>query len=152
MLITAAWKILKRCRYYLTLKVSKIAEENDTKRHNTTYIHGSSRTLKKFSKQILAKQNKGRLMFLTFHEFAAFHAITCNPQIILFFSILRFIIQRQRCRSFYFSFFQGVFFFWGWGVGNCDIPWQRKTRAFVEDNGNHLEVKSCTPLEFLIYS
>jgi hypothetical protein len=32
------------------------------------------------------------------------------------------------------------------------IPWQRKTRAFGEEKGNHLHVKSCTPLEFLLYS
>ena len=34
-----------------------------------------------------------------------------------------------------------------------ELPWQRKTRASgEEDEGNHLQVKSCTPLEFLMYS
>lgn len=33
-----------------------------------------------------------------------------------------------------------------------ELPWQRKTKAFGEHKGNHLQVKSCTPLEFLMYS
>lgn len=35
----------------------------------------------------------------------------------------------------------------------CEFwPWQRKTRAFGEETGSHLQVKRFTPLEFLMYS
>jgi len=51
---------------------------------------------------------------------------------------------------------------WDWEIPDKErdrvhgrkIPWQRKTSAFGEHEfaGNHLHVKSCTPLELFIYS